>query len=132
MNIRVLGNRPAMASVRDLVARLRREAAPVIRVERQQIPYWRQQGWTRSGNRYTGSYQTPNGAFGGLADRHSPSYYRFYIFDPPEELARHSHWVCFVPRGGSTYEVHLARQPADVSSGILTIERLLVEAFQHA
>jgi hypothetical protein len=46
------------------------------------------------------------------------------------ELQRSSHWSCFTPRGRNAYQVHMSTRPKDVSSGILTIERLITEAFQ--
>lgn len=130
MKIRLLDSRPAPEAIRDLFSRMLRGRAPIVRVTRQQIPYWQQQGWTRHGNRYGGNYQTPYGAFEGSAEERGANHFRFYIFDPPEQLSRHGHWTCFIPRGGNSYEVHLARQPADVSSGIMTIERLITEAFE--
>lgn len=132
MNIRILGSRQAPESVRDLWSRMVRGRAPALRVTRQQIPYWQERGWKQQGNHYTGNYQTRYGAFQGSAEQRGASYFRFYISHPPDQLARHSHWTCFISRGGNTYEVHLSRQPADVSSGILAIERILIEAFEQA
>lgn len=131
MKVRIVDSRPAPESIRDLVTRLVRGHAPSIRVERQRIPYWQERGWVRNGNRYTGNYQTTYGAFQGSAEERSRSYFRFYIYHPPQALSRHSHWTCFIDRGGGTYEIHLSRQPADVGSGIMAIERLLTEALQN-
>jgi hypothetical protein len=103
---------------------------PVERVQRREIPYWQERGWIRDGDRYTGSYQTPYGAFRGLIDEHGPGNAQFYLFAPPSSLRWSSHWACFQPRNGKGYLVHMARRPADVSSGILTIERLLTESLQ--
>jgi hypothetical protein len=50
---------------------------------------------------------------------------------PSDEIRRHSHWVCFQHRGNDWYVVHMARMPKDVSSGILTIERLITEAYEQ-
>lgn len=130
MNIRVIGTRQAPESLRQLWQRFRGHA-PALKVRRQEIPYWQERGWARSGNRYTGNYQTRRGAFQGYAEQRGPSFFRFYILHPPEQLSRHSHWACFIDRGGGTYEIHLSRQPADVGSGILVIERLLSEALQQ-
>ena len=131
MNIRTLQTRQAPEALRQFWQRFRGRA-PSVTVKRQQIPYWQERGWTRQGNRYTGNYQTPWGAFQGYAEQHGSSFFRFYILHPPVQLSRDRHWTCFIFRGGGTYEIHLSRQPADVGSGILTIERLLTEAFQQA
>jgi hypothetical protein len=131
MNIKLLNTRIAPESIRQLLSRMARGRIPAIRVQRQQVPYWRQQGWIRSGGRYNGNYQTAYGAFQGYAEQRGPHFFRFYILHPPDALSRHSHWACFISRGGGSYEIHLARQPADISSGIISIERLLTEAFEQ-
>lgn len=132
MKIRLLDSRPAPEALRDLLSRMLRGRAPAVRVTRRQVPYWQERGWINQGHRYGGNYQTPYGAFQGSAEQRGSQFFRFYVFDPPEELSRHRHWTCFIPRGQDSYEIHLARQPADVSSGIMAIERLITEAFEQA
>ena len=129
MRVKIITSRDAPALVRDFLSRLARGHAPSIKVQRQQTPYWQLQGWTRSGDQYFGNYQTPYGAFQGLAEQRGRNYFRFYIFNPPTELQGHSHWSCFVNKGSNRYEVHMGKQPSDISSGIMTIERLISEAF---
>jgi hypothetical protein len=91
------------------------------------LPYWQERGWTRSGDTYTGEYQTAHGSFRGEIEDRGRGNIRFFLFDPPDALRSSSHWACFQPRGWGRYLVHMARRPADVASGILTIERLLAE-----
>jgi len=130
VRVRELGNRPAPASVRDLIARLVRGRAPAIRIERRQIPYWLERGWQRSGNAYDGRYQSPHVAFVGHVVEHGRNHIDFYLYAPSPEIQRHSHWACFQDRGEGWYQVHMSRRPADVSSGIITIERLITEAYR--
>ena len=130
MRVRELTTRPAAFSILELFSRIIRRPAEVVRIERRQTPYWTERGWVQNGREYLGAYQTPYGAFCGKVIQRGAGQLRFYIQDPPEELKRHSHWTCFVNRGGNTYEVHMGRMPADASSGIMTIERLLVEAIK--
>jgi len=54
----------------------------------------------------------------------------FYVFQPPREMEHHSHWACFQERGSGWYEVHMSRQPRDVGSGIMGIERILHDALE--
>jgi hypothetical protein len=130
MRVKELGARPAPNSIRDIFSRVVRGHAPLISVLRREIPYWRERGWTRDGNNYTGSYQTPYAAFQGwIEERWCGS--NFFLYNPSPEIRRHSHWVCFAPRGSEWYLVHMARRPKDVSSGIITIERLITEAYQQ-
>ena len=70
MRVRDLGSRPASASIREFFSRVGRgpQSKPVP-VERRQIPYWQERGWTRQGNQYAGSYQTPYGAFQGWIEQ---------------------------------------------------------------
>ena len=106
-----------------------RGRGPAILVQRREIPYWRERGWTRDGSKYTGSYQTPYGAFQGWIEERWSGSINFFLYRPSAEIQRHSHWVCFTARGDDWYLVHMARRPKDVSSGIITIERLITEAY---
>lgn len=129
MGIVLLETRLFRRAVRVLNA-LVRPRAPIRNVARREIPYWRDRGWVRQGSSYRGSYQTPYGAFSGFIEDASGGYLRFYIFDPPPELQNSSHWQCFQPRGEQWFVVHMARMPVDVSSGIMSIERLLIDALR--
>src|SRR6185295_4578268 len=104
--------------------------APAVPVERQQIPYWQERGWTRNGNVYNGSYQTRYGAFWGEIRHHRGNDIEFFLYQPSAEIQSHSHWVCFQHRGNDCYLVHMGRRPKDISSGIMTIERLITEAYE--
>lgn len=130
MRIKDLGSRPAPASVRELISRALRGQRPQITVQRRQIPYWQERGWSRSGNRYTGSYQTPYGAFQGWIEQERSGHLSFYLYNPSRQVRDCSHWTCFQHRGSDWYLIHMAREPKDVSSGIMTIERLLTEAYE--
>jgi hypothetical protein len=130
VRIKDLGNRPAPASIRELLSRVVRGRGPSFKVQRRQVPYWQERGWTRNGNAYTGTYQTRYGAFCGEIVEHSASDIEFFLYMPSDEIRRHSHWACFQHRGNDWYLVHMGRRPKDASSGILTIERLLTEAFE--
>ena len=131
MRIKDLGIRPAPVSVRDLLSRVVRGRGPLINVERRQIPYWQERGWTRNGNIYTGTYQTPYAAFYGHIEEHRGGHIDFYLYNPAEEIRSHSHWSCFQHRGNDWYLIHMSRHPKDVGSGIITIERLITEAYEN-
>lgn len=130
MRVKNIGTRPAPASIREILSRMVRGHGPAIPVERRQIAYWQEHGWKRQGNTYTGSYQTRHGSFWGQITEHQGGHIDFFLYRPPEEIRHHSHWSCFQDRGNGWYAVHMGRQPKDISSGILTIERLITEAFQ--
>lgn len=104
---------------------------PPISVQRRQIPYWQERGWSRIGNRYTGSYQTPYAAFQGWIEQERSGRISFCLYTPSREIRNGSHWTCFQHRGNDWYLIHMAREPRDVSSGIMTIERLLMEAYEQ-
>ncbi len=108
-----------------------RGQGPSITVERRQIPYWQERGWRRNGNIYEGAYQTPYAAFQGWIEQEHSGRGNFYVYRPSDEIQRHSHWTCFQHRGNDRYLVHMAREPRDVGSGIITIERLITEAYQQ-
>jgi len=131
MRVEDLGNRPAPASLRQLFAWVVRGHGPSTVVQRRQIPYWQERGWTQKGRTYNGSYQTPYGAFYGQIDEHRGGQIDFLLYNPSDEIRRHSHWTCFQHRGNDWYIVHMAKQPGDASSGIMTIERLIKEAYEQ-
>jgi hypothetical protein len=130
MRVKELGSRPAPAAIREIFSRVVRGHGPAISVKRREIPYWQGRGWKYDGTTYTGSYQTPYAAFQGYIEEHW-SGSKFFLFNPSDEIRRHSHWICFSYRGKDWYSVHMARRPKDVSSGILTIERLITEAYEQ-
>ena len=130
MRVKDLGSRPAPATIRELISRVVRGHGPTVPVQRRQIPYWQERGWTRQGNIYTGSYQTPYAAFWGQIEEHRGGHIDFLLYRPSEQIRGHSHWTCFQHRGNDWYLVHMGRQPKDVGSGILTLERLLTEAYE--
>ncbi len=130
MRIKDIGTRPAPATIRGFLLRMVRGQGPAIPVQRREIPYWQERGWTRTGNVYTGSYRTPYGAFYGHAEEHRGGHIDFYLYNPSDQIRSHSHWTCFQDRGNGWYLVHMSRQPRDVSSGILTIERLITDAYE--
>ncbi len=131
MRIRDLGTRPAPASLREMFSRVIRGQGPSTLVQRRQIPYWQERGWIRDNNVYTGNYQTPYGAFVGHIEQERSGHISFYLYGPSPEIRGHSHWTCFQHRGNDWYLVHMAREPHDVSSGIMTIERLIREAYEQ-
>ena len=127
MSVRELGSRYA--------ARLARVAysgrGPAVHVRRHEVPYWRDRGWTREGDVYHGNYQTPFGAVQGMVEDRGFGDLRFYMVGPPQQLRHSGHWQCFQPRGNKGFQVHMGTRPKDVSSGIITIERLIIEAFER-
>jgi hypothetical protein len=129
--VRDLGTRPAPASVSEFLSRIVRGRGPAIPVERRQVPYWQERGWKLDGQNYSGSYQTAHGAFTGWIVQQLSGHIDFFLYAPSQEIRRHSHWSCFQDRGQGWYLVHMGRQPRDVSSGILTIERLIADAYEH-
>lgn len=94
------------------------------------MPYWQERGWHQRGNTYTGAYQTRHGAFTGEIRQHHGDDIEFFLYQPSQEIQRHSHWTCFQHQRDDWYLVHMGRRPKDVSSGILAIERLITEAFE--
>jgi hypothetical protein len=133
VRVKNLGARPIPASVREFISRMGREPQQhrtAIAVERRPLPYWQEHGWTLKDNTYSGSYQTPYAAFQGWIEQHRASI-DFYLYQPSPEIRRHSHWTCFQHRGNDWYLVHMAKQPRDVSSGIITIEKLIKDAYEQ-
>ena len=108
-----------------------RGRGPTERIDRRVIPYWQEHGWKHTGNTYEGVYQTPYAAFQGWIEQERSGHINFYLYNPSREIREHGHWTCFQHRGNDWYLVHMGRQPKDVSSGIMTIERLVTEAHEQ-
>jgi hypothetical protein len=135
MRVRVGASRPAGQAVREFFSRMAPSHGPVVQIRRRELPYWQERAWVRAlegfRTKYSGSYHTAYGSFHGTAEERGSNHFKFLIYRPPAELRVHRHWVCFLDRGQGWFEVHMGRQPADISSGILTIERLITEAFEQ-
>lgn len=134
MRVKDLGTRPVSASVREFLSRLGREPQTrrsIVRVERRQLPYWEERGWRQQGRTYSGSYQTPYAAFVGRIEQGRSGHIDFYIYSPSAEISQHSHWTCFQHRGNDWYLIHMGREPRDIGSGIMTVERLITEAYEQ-
>jgi hypothetical protein len=131
MRVKDLGSRPAPVSLRQLLARVMRGRGPLERVERRELPYWQERGWQREGDAYKGVYQSPYAAFQGWIDQERSGHLSFYLYNPSAEIRRNCHWPCFQHRGNDWYLVHMYRQPKDVGSGIITIERLITESYEE-
>lgn len=132
MRVKDLGTRQLLRPIGTEAPAKRQASSPEL-VERQQIPLWQERGWIRTGDTYTGNYQTQYGAFQGRIDAHegwSNTYLRFFIDNPPQQVFRSPHRNCFQGAGGGRFIVHMSTMPKDASSGILTIERLLTEAIE--
>ena len=131
MRVKDLGTRQMPRPIGETPAR-RTTGSPEL-VKRQETPLWQERGWTRTGDTYTGNYQTSYGAFAGRIEAHEgwfASYMRFYIDNPPQEVFASPHRACFQPAGNGRFVVHMSTMPKDVSSGIITIERLVTEAIE--
>src|SRR5215471_12436251 len=130
MRISVVSTRRASQSVRDFMSRTaQRLRPPAVVVKRREVPYWQERGWQRRENNYTGAYQGPRVAFYGEIRQHSARDIEFFLYQPSEQIRRHSHWTCFQDRGQGWFSVHMGTRPKDVASGIITIERLIAEAY---
>lgn len=98
---------------------------------RKEKPYAEEKGWTKKNGTYRGRYRTPYGSWEGSATTSWGGYFEFSIHNPPKELEKHRHWVCFQHQGEGRYAVHFRTEPENLSAGILEIERILNEALAH-
>ena len=130
MRVKVTSSRSVPSAVRDFVSRAVRNVGSTVSVQRRELPYWQERGWTRNGNTYTGAYQTRYSVFSGEIRQHSATDIDFFLFEPSDEIRACSHWPCFQHRGNGWYLVHMGRRPRDVSSGIMAIERLITDAYR--
>src|ERR1035438_9811768 len=80
VRVKDLGTRPALASIREMFSRMVRGHGPATVVQRRQIPYWQERGWTHQGQNYIGSYQSPYVAFSGQITEHRGGHIDFWLY----------------------------------------------------
>jgi hypothetical protein len=127
-------------SERIVVAPVKRERIVVSPVQRNRVvvkpkyrPYWQTQDWVVVGDTLVGQYKTPLGSTAGYIENYKSREPLFYVVNPPTQLKRHPHRHCFQSRESRDkghYWVHFGTKPRNPDSGILEIEKILMEALQ--
>ena len=107
----------------------RRKTAKVTRVSKEK-EYWQDQGWIRKGDEYRGYFRTELGEWRGLI-KACPDEFEVFIFKPPGFLKDSSHEACFLYQSNGWYDVHYPKEPTDVSSAILAVEKVIHNAFDE-
>jgi hypothetical protein len=110
--------------VRPIVHRARTVVRPKNRL------YWQLRDWEVDGNRLVGNYQTRFGSFAGYIEQRRSPQPEFFIVNPPEQLMKHPHWICFSHIGGNTFSIHFDPRPTNPSGGIREVEKVLAEALK--
>ena len=133
--------RQTAKSERVVVEPVQRERIVVSPVNRNRVvvkpkdrPYWQMQDWTVVRDRLVGQYRTPLGSTAGYIENYQSREPRFYVVNPPRQLQKHPHRHCFQSReksrGKGHYWVHFGIKPRNPDSGILEIEKNLMEALR--
>jgi hypothetical protein len=127
-------------SERIVVEPIKRERIVVRPVKRNRVvvkpiyrPYWQIQGWVAVGDTLVGQYMTPLGSTVGHIENYKSREPLFYVVNPPAQLKGHPHRHCFQSRssrGKGHYWVHFGTKPRNPDSGILEIEKILMEALR--
>lgn len=100
-----------------------------IVVKRDPRPYWAEHGWQHENGIYTGNFQTKFGSWPGYITVSPGGRVEVFIRNPPAKLHRHPHWPCFRARNDGWFFVHPNTPVADVSAGILAVEKTIAEAY---
>jgi hypothetical protein len=107
-----------------------------IAIKRSAKTYLSEQGWSltyeQKEAQFEGFYRCRYGSYFGKIQNLASTKPSFFIKDPPKELDRHSHRICFAERpnmGKGWYSIHFSILPRDLDSGVLHIERTLNESF---
>ena len=91
------------------------------------LPYHLESGWRKDGRTYHGYYRCRLGAFKGEIEERFNGDYKFFIFDPPQQILNGSHKMCFTNNGGNRYHVHFGVNSENLEGGIMAVERLLYQ-----
>jgi hypothetical protein len=76
-------------------------------------------------------YQTRFGNWSGYVMLSPGGRVEVFIHNPPAVLERHPHWPCFNKRSDGWYFIHPIRPIADVSAGIINVEKIITEAYEN-
>lgn len=97
------------------------------------LPYHLEKGWQKIGRGrvYHGYYRCKLGAFRGEIEERPGGDYKFYIFDPPEEVLNGPHAPCFTHIGNNRYHVHFGVNSNDLDGGTMAVERLLYQSLKR-
>ena len=104
-----------------------------LNVERAQIPYWQERGWSRRGNEFFGPYRVHNLSFAGKATESPSGDVEMFIRDGnalANIMAKHHKWSCFFMRPEGWLFVHAFDHIRDVSAGLIEVEAILAEAYE--
>jgi len=110
------------------VVRPRQRIPAVVRPKHR--PYWQLKDWKVQGTQLVGQYQTPQGSAQGYIKQYRAPRPRFFIMNPPRELRRHPHWICFHRIGGNRFSIHFSPAPKNPDDGIRAVEKVLAEALR--
>lgn len=95
------------------------------------LPYHLEKGWQKTKKVHHGYYRCRLGAFKGEIEERPGGDYKFYIFNPPEEVLNGSHAPCFTQVGNNRYHVHFGVNSENLDSGIMAVERLLYQSLKR-
>lgn len=120
---------PGLGRNRHVTWRAAQRVKPLQLVQRDPRAYWEQKTWVSRGHQFDGWFRTPYGSWKGRADRTPSGTLEVYIQNPPTFIDSSPHRSCIQDRGGGWHFIHVTNGVSDLSSAIIHIEHLLVEAF---
>ena len=97
--------------------------AATVPVVRQPTSYWGDKGWTRSRQTYSGYFGLDGYKCRGRVEWSRDGLRSCHIYNPPQQLWKHTHRHCFSHIGNGTYAVHFQKRPQTVDAAIITIEK---------
>jgi hypothetical protein len=104
-------------------------------IKRKSDCYWKERGWRMSYLKslfyrrkvHIGQYKTKYASFRGAFIEGN-----YFIFGPSQEILRGPHAACFTPvksfLSSHKYKIHFSPKPGDLSSGIASVERTIIES----
>lgn len=120
----LLNKQPAFSKSQNEVIEVRKIVRP------NSLPYHLERGWRKIGRTYQGHYRCRLGAFRGEVEERFNGAYKFYIFDPPQQVLNGPHKACFTNNGGSRYHVHFGVNTENLDGGVMGIERVLYQSLK--
>ena len=105
------------------------QAGSRIKIERANLSYLEDRGWTKQGARYSGKFKTRHGEWWGEAELVGREL-NLFIYDVPKQVQDGPHGACFETHiGNNWWWVHFWKESSNPGDEIMAIERVLEEAF---
>lgn len=103
----------------------------ITHVRASPLPYHLERGWKKDKGVHRGYFRTRFLAFKGEILEGGDGNYKFYIFNPPQEILNGEHKQCFTSDNNGRFHIHFGVNSGSLDGGIMAVERLLTQSLNR-